>query len=187
VGYVMDRSRTRAPELRRVIADVVSKDPVTYNEGFLGKSNKEYCTWILNPQHWGGAIELSILSQHYSREIAAYDIQTCRCDVYGEGEKYSERAMLLYDGLHYDALGLEAFPGAPEEVDCTIFSTHGGEAAQTAVLAEQLVREAHRAKAFTDVANFTLRCLVCQKGVVGENEARTHAKETGHQNFGEYK
>lgn len=31
-----------------------------------------------------GAIELSILSEYYSREIAAYDIQTMRCDLYGQ-------------------------------------------------------------------------------------------------------
>lgn len=31
-----------------------------------------------------GAIELSILSEYYRREIAAYDIQTSRCDLYGQ-------------------------------------------------------------------------------------------------------
>ena len=31
-------------------------------------------------------MELSILSKHFAREIAAYDIQTQRCDVYGSGE-----------------------------------------------------------------------------------------------------
>jgi hypothetical protein len=31
-----------------------------------------------------GAIELSILSEYYGREIAAYDIQTTRCDLYGQ-------------------------------------------------------------------------------------------------------
>jgi ubiquitin thioesterase OTU1 len=42
---------------------------------------------------------LSILSAHYCREIAAYDIQTKRCDVYGQGNGYTERAMVIYDGL----------------------------------------------------------------------------------------
>jgi len=44
--------------------------------------------------------------RHYGREIAAYDIQTQRCDVYGSEEGYEQRAMVLYDGLHYDALAL---------------------------------------------------------------------------------
>ncbi len=33
---------------------------------------------------WGGAIELSILCTHFAREIAAYDIRTQRCDIYGQ-------------------------------------------------------------------------------------------------------
>ncbi|DBB01393.1 TPA: hypothetical protein ACH3X1_000060 [Trebouxia sp. C0004] len=106
VGYVMEGSRSHATKLRRVIADAVSADPSTYNDGFLGKSNAEYRAWILDPKKWGGAIELSIFARHFAREIAAYDIQTKRCDVYGQGEGYQERVMLIYDGLHYDALAL---------------------------------------------------------------------------------
>ena len=41
--YVMDHSRQHAAHLRQVIAGVVASDPVTYNEGFLGKENDEYC------------------------------------------------------------------------------------------------------------------------------------------------
>ncbi|GMN51586.1 hypothetical protein TIFTF001_020744 [Ficus carica] len=68
------------------------------------------------------AIELSILAEYYGREIAAYDIQTTRCDLYGQGNKYSERVMLIYDGLHYDALAISPFEEAPEEFDQTIFA-----------------------------------------------------------------
>lgn len=53
---------------------------VTYNDGFLGQENEDYQAWILDKKHWGGAIELSILSKHYGRVIAAYDIQTKRVD-----------------------------------------------------------------------------------------------------------
>ena len=106
VGYVMRRSLREAPGLRRVIADVVSGDEFTYNEGFLGKPNAEYCAWIQDPKHWGGAVELSILAKHFGREIAAYDIQTERCDVYGQGEAYEERLVRVVrpDGmvLHYE-------------------------------------------------------------------------------------
>lgn len=97
----------------------MASDPNKYSEAFLGKSNEEYCQWILNPDKWGGeshfsyaflvmmliaicdvgdthpiicihvlgysgAIELSILAEYYGREIAAYDIQTTRCDLYGQ-------------------------------------------------------------------------------------------------------
>ena len=39
----MERTRTRAAALRRVIADTVKADEFTYNEGFLGQSNPDYC------------------------------------------------------------------------------------------------------------------------------------------------
>jgi ubiquitin thioesterase OTU1 len=185
VGYVMKRSLREAPALRRVIADVVAADEFEYNEGFLGKPNAKYCEWILDKNHWGGAVELSILAKHFGREIAAYDIQTKRCDVYGQGENYSERAMVLYDGLHYDAMVLTR-PGASKDEDVTVFPSTGPEAEEVDAKARAVVDEAHRARAFTDVANFTLRCLVCQKGLVGEKDAVAHAKSTGHQNFSEY-
>lgn len=39
---------------------------------------------FLHLTNYEGAIELSILADYYGREIAAYDIQTTRCDLYGQ-------------------------------------------------------------------------------------------------------
>ncbi|GFH16327.1 ubiquitin thioesterase OTU1, partial [Haematococcus lacustris] len=176
VGYVMEGSRHAAPRLRKVIADTVRADPVTYNEA-----------WILGKDKWGGAIELSILAAHFGREIAAYDIQTKRCDLYGQDAGYSERVMLLYDGLHYDSLAVAAFEGAPEELDTRILDLSSPR--QLAMVEEgatKLVAACHDARMFTNTASFTLRCGVCQVGLKGEREAVDHAKFTGHQNFTEY-
>ena len=57
----------------------------THADNPLTLSHTSACSWITKPDKWGGAIELSILCRHYQREIAAYDIRTQRCDVYGEG------------------------------------------------------------------------------------------------------
>ncbi|GAQ81675.1 OTU-like cysteine protease [Klebsormidium nitens] len=187
VGYVMDHDLGKSQELRRVIANKVRSDPEQYDEAVLEKSNEDYCRWILDRQKWGGAIELSVLADHYGREIAAYDIQTKRCDIYGQGEGYKERAMLIYDGLHYDALALEMFPGAPKDFDVTIFTVdETGGVGYVTQLAEKLVDEQHRAKKFTDTQNFTLRCQSCQQGLKGQKEAVEHARSTGHTNFAEY-
>ncbi|XP_057550867.1 OVARIAN TUMOR DOMAIN-containing deubiquitinating enzyme 2 isoform X2 [Amaranthus tricolor] len=172
----------------QVIAVTVRSDPVKYSEAFLGKPNEQYCSWILDSEKWGGAIELSILSDYYGREIAAYDIQTTRCDLYGQDRNFSERVMLLYDGLHYDALAMSPFEGAPEEFDQTIFSVHNDRSiGPIERLAQNYVKEQHRQKKFTDTANFTLRCGVCQIGIKGQKEAADHAKATGHVNFQEYR
>lgn len=186
VSYVMEGSRSHAAKLRRIIADAVAADPFTYNDGFLGKSNEEYRKWILDPKKWGGAIELSIFARHFGREIAAHDIRTKRCDVYGSGEGYQERVMLIYDGLHYDALALAAFQDAPEELDVTIIEPAGEQSGAIAQAAAALTAEANQARQFTDTASFTLRCGTCKIGVKGEKEALEHAKATGHANFSEY-
>ncbi|CAO2836297.1 unnamed protein product [Amaranthus hypochondriacus] len=184
----MEHDKQKAPELRQVIAVTVRSDPVKYSEAFLGKPNEQYCSWILDSEKWGGAIELSILSDYYGREIAAYDIQTTRCDLYGQDRNFSERVMLLYDGLHYDALAMSPFEGAPEEFDQTIFSVRNDRSiGPIERLAQNYVKEQHRQKKFTDTANFTLRCGVCQIGIKGQKEAADHAKATGHVNFQEYR
>lgn len=51
--------------------------------------------------------------------------------------------------------------------------------------ARQLALEAKSSRQFTDVDKFTLKCLVCQSFLKGQIEAQSHAKETGHMNFGE--
>ncbi|KAH9803660.1 OVARIAN TUMOR DOMAIN-containing deubiquitinating enzyme 2 [Citrus sinensis] len=81
---------------QKAIAATVASDTVKHSEAFIGKSNQDYCSWIQDPEKWGGAIELSILADYYGSEIAAYDIQTTRCDLYGQ---------------------ISAFEGAPVEFD----------------------------------------------------------------------
>lgn len=186
VGYTLERSRKVASKLRGIVAQTVAQDPVTFNEGFLGKSNIAYQTWIKDSTKWGGAIELFILSKYYRCKIAAFDIQTKRCDVYGLDEDYPQQCFLIYDGLHYDALALAESPNAQERLDTTCFSVNSPLLQLVTTGADVLVQELHASRKFTDTANFTLRCGVCNKGLKGEQAAVEHAKETGHQNFQEY-
>ncbi|XP_048879967.1 ubiquitin thioesterase OTU1 [Brienomyrus brachyistius] len=167
-----------APEMRGLIAQIVASDPTAYSEAVLGRSNEDYCSWIRRDDTWGGAIEVSILSKFYQCEICVVDTQTVRVDRFGEDAGYQRRVLLIYDGIHYDPLQREA-EGQPPQ---TIFS-----AADDVVLAQalELADEARRKRQFTDVNRFALRCMVCQMGLVGQAEARVHAKETGHANFGE--
>ncbi|XP_053105665.1 ubiquitin thioesterase OTU1 [Hemicordylus capensis] len=169
-----------APEMRNLIAQIVASDPESYSEAVLGKTNQEYCEWIRREDTWGGAIEVSILSKFYQCEIGVVDTQTVRIDRFGEDAGYSKRVLLIYDGIHYDPLERK-IPNSDIPPQ-TIFS-----ASDDIVLAQamELADEARRKRQFTDVNRFTLRCMVCQKGLTGQAEAREHAKETGHTNFGE--
>ncbi|KAM4860881.1 ubiquitin thioesterase OTU1 isoform 1-T1 [Thomomys bottae] len=169
-----------APEMRRLIAQIVASDPDFYSEAILGKTNQEYCDWIRRDDTWGGAIEISILSKFYQCEICVVDTQTVRIDRFGEDAGYTKRVLLIYDGIHYDPLQ-RIFPD-PDTPPLTIFSSNDD---IVLVQALELADEARRKRQFTDVNRFTLRCMVCQKGLTGQAEARDHAKETGHTNFGE--
>ncbi|KAM9184836.1 ubiquitin thioesterase OTU1 [Mergus octosetaceus] len=177
-GGVYDPGCT--PEMRSLIAQIVASDPESYCEAVLGKTNREYCDWIRREETWGGAIEVSILSKFYQCEICVVDTQTVRIDRFGEDAGYTKRVLLIYDGIHYDPLE-RRIPDSDVPPQ-TIFST-----TDDVVLAQalELADEARRKRQFTDVNRFTLRCMVCQKGLTGQVEAREHAKETGHTNFGE--
>ncbi|CAE7822797.1 OTU2 [Symbiodinium microadriaticum] len=184
VGYVREKLRGEAPALRKIVAERIAADPERYCEAFLAKPNADYCDWILQANNWGGAIELSVLAEHFQCEIAAYDICSMRRDLHGEGQGYKSRYMLIYDGIHYDALALAADKGAPEAADFTVFEV-GPEADLADIKARTFVAEQNKQRQFTDTGNFTLRCCICQAGLKGEADARAHASSTGHQNFAE--
>jgi len=165
--------------LRCIIADAVAADPVTYSDAFLGRPNDEYCIWIKDESSWGGAIELSILSRHYGVEIDVVDTQSGRIDRFGQSENYNTRVLLIYDGIHYDPLVMES---ADDATVSTVFPT-----SDDAVLTQALEigAEAKSCRQFTDVRNFSLRCLVCQTMLRGEQDAMEHGRRTGHASFGE--
>lgn len=104
--------------------------------------------------------------RYYGREIAAFDIQTKRVDVYGQDAGYTERAMVIYDGLHYDALAVAASLGAGEALDVTVLPSRGPRCEAAMAGAAQLVAEAHAARQFTGEERVaSLRCVLLQVGV----------------------
>lgn len=182
IGFVLEgKVDTRCNILmRQIIAETVSNDEENYSEAILGKPNRDYCNWILKPDSWGGAIELAVLSKFYGIEIAVVDTVNAIINRFGEDQHYDHRVFLIFDGIHYDPLYLE--PLEPSGSIRTIFSTLDDRILQEA---EQLAMEAKSSRQYTDVNKFTLHCLVCNKMLTGQAELLSHAKETGHSNFGE--
>jgi len=175
------RVNTKAMKtLRQVISETVINDPETYTEAFLGRSNPEYCAWILDESSWGGGIELSILSRHFAIEIAVVDTQTGRVDRFGEAEKYPYRVFVIYNGIHYDPLVMQRVDGSGAVT--TRFATTDDAALLQAM---EIGAEAKSSRQFTDVGKFKLRCLVCEKMLQGQKDAAEHGRKTGHTNFGE--
>jgi len=183
VGVVFEGGVEGGRGLRRVVADVIAADPEMYSDVILGQPRNQYIQKILQPTTWGGAIELSIFARHYNTEISSFDVATGRCDRFGEGE-YDSRCILVYSGIHYDAVTLAPIPDSPPEFHTTVFPV-GDDVVLTA--ASQLVSQLKERHYYTDTATFDLRCAVCGVGLKGEAGAREHAMRTGHVEFGEYR
>ncbi|KAI9099725.1 hypothetical protein DFS34DRAFT_615714 [Phlyctochytrium arcticum] len=183
IGYTLERTPEVSDKLRKVVANAIRNDPSTYNEAILGRPPKAYVDWILQPNSWGGAIELAIFSDHYKVEIDSIDVASLRVDRFGEGA-YNRRVLVLYSGIHYDAVALAPSHDAPMDFDQTAFEQKDGDRILTAgVELADIYRKKHK---YTDLANFTLRCGICKKGLRGQKEAQAHAMESGHTSFTEY-
>ncbi|KAI8876247.1 OTU-domain-containing protein [Backusella circina FSU 941] len=182
VGYVVNRDKETAQALRKVVADNIKADPMTYSDVTLGQPREKYIEWIQTANAWGGAIELAIFASHFGIEIDSIDVQTGRIDKFGEG-KYDKRVLIVYSGIHYDALALSPMKDAPTDFDQTQFSMDEEFVLSAAKQMADVLNKQHK---YTDIANFTLRCEICRTGLIGEKDAQEHAKTTGHTHFTEY-
>lgn len=182
IGIIFEGGMGAAQSLRKVVADAIRSDLVSYPDVVLGQPREQYISKIQDPKTWGGAIELSIFSKHYKTEISSFDVATGRCDRFGQDE-YESRCILVYSGIHYDALTLSPLPVSPPSFHTTIFPVVDQTILPTA---ETLIGQLRARHYYTDTSNFDLKCGVCGEGLIGEKGAREHAKKTGHVDFGEY-
>ncbi|KAI0362077.1 OTU-domain-containing protein [Trametes cingulata] len=204
IALIFEQNIGKAQSIRQIVADAIREDPIKWDEAILGRPREEYIRTILKPNAWGGAIELSILAEHYGTEIASVDVETGRVDRFAPPPEKDtgNRAIVIYSGIHYDATSVAPMLDAPDEFHQTIWSRSGGKAAEAErdgedagggeeedemLKAAKKLADALRAKrAYTNTATFDLKCQICGKGLKGEKEARAHASQTGHVEFGEY-
>eukprot|EP00124_Ichthyophonus_hoferi_P004682 Ihof_evm2s547 gene=Ihof_evmTU2s547 len=140
LSLVLLQDRTGASKMRQLVAQIIHENPIQY-EGVLEKAPAEYCWWILQKDHWGGAVDIHILSQHYQTEIVVFDSQTLRIDQFGKDGGHKQRVMLIYDGIHYDPLVWTPYEGASNEVDTTIFDTSDNTIMAAAL---EVAKQAHK-------------------------------------------
>ncbi|KAI0748106.1 OTU-domain-containing protein [Daedaleopsis nitida] len=190
IALIFEQDMSKAQTIRKIVADAIRKDPVKWDEAILGRSREDYIQTILKPAAWGGAIELSILAQHYSTEIASVDVETGRIDRFSPPPETDSgnRAIVIYSGIHYDATSIAPMLDAPEDFHQTIMTRGKGDDDKDEMLvaAKKLADTLRAKRAYTNTATFDLKCQICGKGLKGEKEARAHASETGHVEFGEY-
>ncbi|XP_045614111.1 ubiquitin thioesterase OTU1 [Procambarus clarkii] len=165
-------------EMRQLVATLVKSQPEAYDEAVLERSNSKYCEWILKDTSWGGAIELSILSQYYEIEIVALNAKTGNLNRFGEDKRYDYRMIVMYDGIHYDPIYMETFEGD----SAFIFPSSDDSILDQA---KEMAIEAKQSGQYTDTNAFQLECKQCGTIIAGEDQALAHAKKTGHSKFEE--
>lgn len=163
--------------MRDIIAAAVSSDKDRFSEAILGKANEDYCEWIRKSDTWGGAIEAQVLAEYLGIMVTVVDTQSDFTQNFGEGLSLGQRLFLIYDGIHYDPL----YRDLPDKKQ-TLFEMEDEKALEEA---KAVVAIARTARQFTDVNNFSLRCITCETPLKGQADARSHATKTGHTNFGE--
>ena len=167
--------------MRAVVAQAIEADAERWSEAVLGEPRDAYVARVLHPDTWGSGVEIAILCEYFRVQAATFHMQSQSCIVSGETEP--QRIYLLFDGIHYDLLAFAFAADAPREADVTLFDPAD---AGVEAKARRLVGELHARHEYIDVNKFTLRCLVCQEGLAGQEAARAHASATGHQSFAEY-
>ncbi|KAF8637360.1 hypothetical protein AX17_002859 [Amanita inopinata Kibby_2008] len=163
ISLIFEQNINKAQQMREIVARGIHNDPATYNEAILGMSPERYISTIRKPMTWGGAIELGILASHYQTEIASIDVETGRIDKFsatpgGAGM----RCILIYSGIHYDAVSLAPFLDAPHEWHQTIFPVSSANDDDPILVAAKKLSDILRAKrAYTNTTTFDLRCEAC--------------------------
>ncbi|KAK4161659.1 ubiquitin thioesterase OTU1 [Cladorrhinum sp. PSN259] len=168
--------------LRSQIAAYIMDHPQEYNKAILGDEPARYVSRILQPDVWGGAIELSILSDIYNIEISSIDVKSLRVDRFGEGKE--NRVVIVYSGIHYDRIAFAMDLSYPVEVDVSRWTTEDDE---VLTKARELCKRLQGMHYYTDTTDFVIKCGVCGWIGQGTKDAGRHEKETGHREFGEMK
>ncbi|KAJ6264665.1 hypothetical protein Dda_0814 [Drechslerella dactyloides] len=183
VNYVFARGLDMMTELRSVVAGVIQQDASLppelqrFSEAVLGMSRDKYCKKIMNPNTWGGYIELTILAEHLDMTIHSISVADGTVVSYNEAKE--NYGIVIYSGIHYDCVAISDNINDPDQ-DITVFSKY-----ETKVLdaARNLCRILKERNYATNTASFVLQCQDCGMELVGEKQAQQHGEQTGHSNF----
>ncbi|OAA73760.1 Ovarian tumor, otubain [Cordyceps fumosorosea ARSEF 2679] len=172
-----------ASKLRQMMAEYIRQHPDVYTEAVLGVPPEQYCRSIMNPDRWGGGIELTVLSNIFDIRICTYDVETQNLIPFGEGKR--DQCILVYSGIHYDRISFSysdypyTDPMLPPEMDRTTWPI---EDVEVLAKAQELVGKLHMAHYFTNMDGLVLKCDVAGCGWIGSGQAagQKHAEATGH-------
>ena len=130
---------------------------------------------------------MSILSKHFNVEIDAIDVATTQMIRFNTGRNVTHRCILCYTGIHYDAFVLGTKDDHKIQFDQDDVGMFPLDETVPLTLAMEKAEAMKAAGLYTDQDGYLLQCSICQKVVVGNDEAAKHLMATGHSNFVEVK
>ncbi|EJP63257.1 OTU-like cysteine protease [Beauveria bassiana ARSEF 2860] len=171
-------------KLRQMMSDYIQEHVDVYSEAILGVPPDKYCRSIVDPDRWGGGIELSILSSIFDIKIWTFDNPIS----FGEGKR--DQCILVYSGVHYDRIAFSyseyphTAPMLPIEMDRTVWPIEDEE---VLIKAQELVGKLHGAHYYTNMDGLLLKCDIADCAWIGSGQAegQRHAAETGHAQLSE--
>ena len=171
-------------ELRSMVASTIQSNPERYSDAILGRPRDAYCRWIQTESSWGGYVELTILAEHFGIGVASVSVEDGRVDQYNE--QASRRCILVYSGIHYDAIAESPHDrlgfgrkSAPDE-DIKTFDSDDDVVLATARDLCKILRDRNYHVNVSDVETGSMTCKVCGWKGSGMDEVTQHAINTGH-------
>ncbi|KAI1442290.1 OTU-domain-containing protein [Annulohypoxylon stygium] len=187
-GHGTDPDRTfDANTLRHIVVGHILANPEKYNAVILGKTPEAYCRTMLDPETWGGDIELSVLSEVFRIEISVVDVKTGTLYRIGEGNGYDMRCVVVYSNVHYDRI-VEIFVEGQASFEFDVARWVVDESdhiIQHALEMCENLREQHHY--YTDTSDFVVMCNECGWLGQGQKAVVDHALQTGHKDVSEIK
>ncbi|KAI8627514.1 hypothetical protein F5Y19DRAFT_169030 [Xylariaceae sp. FL1651] len=166
--------------LRRIVVDAIRDNPAKFDASFLGDKPSKYCERMLRSGVWGGAIELSILSEAFHLEICSFDVERGTMYHFGEARGYEQFCVVIYSGIHYDRVAETLSKGTMNmaDFDVTRWNTAGNE--RVLQHSRELCKILHDRHYYTNVSDFVVTCNECGDILQGQGAIAQHARQTGH-------
>ncbi|CAG0900786.1 unnamed protein product [Darwinula stevensoni] len=167
--------------MRNMVSDYIEAEPDEFPEAVLERPRDDYIEWIKRETSWGGGIELAILSRVFEVEIDVIYTQSGSVSKFGEDMLHNSRVLLLYDGIHYDALYKSYSTPHGEQVR-KIFPLSDNQVLEEA---KELACELRGSSRYIDTRKLNVMCSNCNILLTGTGGPEAHARETGHIHFKE--
>lgn len=145
-----------------------------------------------------GGKDMYLFNVQQDREIFINQQATIRDEERRELQSITtgKRVYLLYSGIHYDAVAFRkqnssvvsksTYPASSASSSLSLITMFDSDDKYFEAKAKALANQEHGHHQYTDMSAFTLKCIKCGVGLVGEKEAKEHASKTTHVDFVEF-